>query len=179
MTRTRTALATLTLLSALALAAPALAEPIRTPGRFGLGLGSGTISNGLSAKYFVDKSNALQFNLGDFGGGGFDRRWRHFGGFGFGFDYLYEMPTLARAGNAFELAWNLGLGVGVGLDDRDDGHGHGADHFALAAAFVLGLEFNFIPVPIDIVLEFRPGLLLVPRVDFDAVDFTAQIRFYF
>ena len=177
-TFTRT-FAALALLGALSLGTPSHAEPIRTTGRFGLGLGSGTIANGLSAKYFMNQSNALQFNLGEFGGGGVDRRWKHFAGFGFGVDYLYEMPTLVRAGNAFELAWNIGAGVGVGIDDQDDGHGHGADHFALAAAFVLGLEFNFIPVPIDLVLEFRPGLLIVPRVDFDAVDFTAQLRFYF
>ena len=53
------------------LASTAAAEPIRTPGRFGLGIGTGTLANGLSAKYFMNKKNALQFNLGEFGG----RRW--------------------------------------------------------------------------------------------------------
>lgn len=168
-------------LALVALTGTASAEPIRTPGRFGLGIGMGTIANGLSAKYFVDKKNALQFNLGEFGGRGFDDRWGHWGGFGFSADYLFEMPTIAKAGNAFELAWNIGAGLGVGFDDDDYHHKdkHYHDYFALGASFVLGLELNFIPVPIDIVLEFRPGLLLVPYVDLDPVDFTAHLRVYF
>lgn len=159
----------------------ALAEPIRTPGRFGLGIGMGTLANGLSAKYFIDKENALQFNLGEFGGRGFDRRWGHWGGIGFSADYLFEMPAIARAGNAFELAWNIGAGLGIGFDndDYEHKHKHYHDYTAFAASFVLGLEFNFIPAPIDIVIEFRPGLLLVPYVDFDPIDFTAHIRVFF
>ena len=162
-------------------AGAANAEPIRTPGRFGLGIGAGTIANGLSAKYFIDKQNALQFNLGSFGGHGFDNRWHRFGGFGFSMDYLFEMPTIAVAGRAFELNWNLGAGLGIGFDDDDHDHkdDHYDDYFALAASFVLGLEFDFIPIPLDIVLEFRPGILLVPYTDFDPVDFTAHIRVYF
>lgn len=174
-TRTARALACLLFASLALSAAPAEAKPVRTPGRFGLGIGSGTMANGLSAKYFAAKEHALQFNLGVFGGGGIDNRWRRFGGLGLSADYLFEMPTLVKAGQAFELAWNVGAGIGIGLDDDD----RGDDFFALAASFVLGLEFNFIPVPIDIVLEYRPGLLLTPDVDFDAVDFTGHIRFYF
>ena len=162
-------------------ASTASAEPIRTPGRFGLGLGAGTIANGLSAKYFVDRQNALQFNLGAFGGRGADHRWHRFGGFGFSADYLFEMPAIAKAGQAFELAWNIGAGLGVGFDDDEYDHkdDHYHDYFALAASFVLGLEFDLIPIPLDIVLEFRPGLLLVPYIDLDLVDFTAHIRVYF
>ncbi|MCC6623261.1 MAG: hypothetical protein IT385_18525 [Deltaproteobacteria bacterium] len=155
------------------------AEPIRTPGRFGLGIGSGTLSNGLSAKYFMSKQDALQFHLGEFGGGGFEHRWRRFDdGIGLGVDYLFEMPDIARAGRAFDLAWNVGGGIGLGFDDDDRDDRDDWD-FGLAVAFVLGLEFNFIPIPIDIVIEWRPGVLLVPDVDFDAIDFTAHLRVYF
>jgi len=49
----------------------------------------------------------------------------------------------------------------------------------VAASGVVGLEFRIIPVPIDVVLEFRPGFLIVPDFDFDPVDFTAHIRYYF
>jgi hypothetical protein len=159
----------------------AQAEPIRTPGRFGLGIGMGTLANGLSAKYFIDRKNALQFNLGEFGGRGYKHRYRKFGGIGFSVDYLFEMPTIATAGRAFELNWNLGAGLGIGFDDDDYVHKDDRynDYFAMAAAFVLGLEFDFIPIPLDIVLEFRPSLLLVPYVDLDPVDFTAHIRVYF
>lgn len=159
------------------MASTASAKPIRTPGRFGLGLGSATLSNGLSAKYFMSKQDALQFNLGEFGGHGFEHRWRRFDdGLGLGVDYLFEMPDIVRAGRAFDLAWNVGGGLGLGFDDDDNNND---DDVAFALAFVLGLEFNFIPIPIDIVIEWRPGLLLIPDVDFEAIDFTAHIRFYF
>ncbi len=163
------------------LASTAAAEPIRTPGRFGLGIGTGTLANGLSAKYFMNKKNALQFNLGEFGGRGYNRRWGRWGGFGFSADYLFEMPAIARAGDAFELGWNIGAGLGVGFDNDDYDHKdkHYHDYTAFAASFVLGLEFNFIPIPLDIVIEYRPGLLLAPYVDFYPIDFTAHIRVYF
>jgi len=162
-------------------AGSASAEPMRTPGRFGIGIGSGTLANGLSAKYFLNSNNALQFNLGTFGGRGIEHRWSRYGGFGFSADYLFEMPAIAKAGRTFELAWNLGAGLGVGFDNHDYEHKNHRyhDYTAFAAAFVLGLEFNFIAVPLDIVLEFRPTLLLVPYVAIDPVDFTAHIRFYF
>jgi len=162
---------------ALTLTGTAAAEPVRSPGRFGLGIGSATLSNGLSAKYFLSKQHALQFNLGEFGGGGFDNRWSRFDGIGLGVDYLFEMPDIVRAGQAFDLAWNIGVGAGLGFDDDDGKDDHW--HTGFAVAFIVGLELNFIPAPFDIVIEWRPGLLLVPDVDFDPVDFTAHIRFYF
>jgi hypothetical protein len=166
-------------------ASPAAAEQIRTPGRFGLGIGSTTLSNGLSAKYFMSRADALQFGLGELGCCGIRHRWHGFDdGVALGIDYLREMPDITRAGDAFYLAWNFGGGLGIGFwdhdhfddidDDFDDDGG-----VAVAATFVLGLEFDFIPIPLDIVLEWRPGFLLVPDFDFDAVDFTAHIRVYF
>ena len=177
MPRLLSALAIVTAFGAVVSSGPSThAEPIRSPGRFGLGLGSGTLTNGLSAKYFMSREDALQFNLGEFGGHGFRHRWHRFDGVGVGIDYLREMPDIVRAGRAFDLAWNFGGGLGLGFDDHDD-----TDHddVAFALAFVLGLEFNFIPIPLDIVLEWRPSLLFIPDVDFDAVDFTAHIRVYF
>ncbi|TNF24292.1 MAG: hypothetical protein EP329_25200 [Deltaproteobacteria bacterium] len=170
----RVALA-LTLTTALATIAPtaqAAPDKIRSTGKIGLGLGSGTLANGLSAKWYMGTDHALQFNLGSFGGGGIDHRWHRVAGFAAGVDYLLELPDIVTAGNAFVLGWNAGVGGALGVAD-----GH-AD-LAVAVAGIVGLEFRIIPVPIDIVLEFRPGLLIIPDVDFDAVDFTAHIRFYF
>lgn len=155
--------------------APAEARDIRTPGHFGLGIGSGTIANGLSAKYFMSKQHALQFHLGAYGGAGFNNRWKRIDGLGLGADYLFEMPAIARVGKAFELGWNLGAGVGLGFRDRDDKY----DGFAVAVAFVAGLEFNFIPAPFDLVLEWRPSVLVAPSIGIGVLDFTAQLRFYF
>lgn len=173
-----------TLLAVLAFvftAGTASAEPLRAPGNFGLGIGSGTLANGLSAKYFIDSGNALQFNLGVFGGRGIDNRWHRFGGVGFSADYLFEMPAIVKASDTFELAWNLGLGLGIGFDNDDYEHKDHRyhDYVAVGASFVLGLELNFLALPLDIVLEYRPGVFLTPYFDFHPVDFTGHIRFYF
>jgi hypothetical protein len=137
-----------------------------------VGLGAGTVANGVSAKFQMGRAGALQMNLGSFGGGGAKERFRRFRGLAVSADYLYAMPVIARVKNAFDLAWNLGFGVGVGSVDSSDGA-------VMAGAFVAGLEFLLVRVPIDIVIEYRPAVLLVPYVGFDAVDFTAQIRYYF
>lgn len=140
--------------------APAMAQG-HGPGTFGLGLGSGTMTRlGLSAKYFMGDT-ALQANLGCYGWG--------CDGIGLSADYLFEMPPLAE-GKVLNLAWNAGLGPGVGLH---------SDVFALAAAGVLGLEANFKVIPIDLVAEWRPTLLIVPDVHFEPVEFSGHVRFYF
>lgn len=91
------------------------------------------------------------------------------------------MPALAKAGHTFELAWNLGAGLGIGFDsDKYEHDKHSYDNYtAFAAAFVLGSEFNFIEMPLDIVIEYRPNFFLVPYVDIYPVGFTGHIRIYF
>ena len=161
------------LLASLALGMPAQAwaqQP--SGGAFGLGVGSGTVSTGLSMKYHAGGAVAYQGNLGFRGG------WRDCGerycrrGYdvlGISGDVLLEQGALVQA-NGFNLAWNVGGGVGLLVAD---------DYVDVAGAFVLGLEFNLEVVPIDLVLEYRPRLFLVDRVDLDLVHLTGQVRFYF
>lgn len=162
------------------LAAPAGAQArsrglgrIRSDRTLGIGLGTGTFANGLSIKHFTGNV-ALQVDVGAWGGSGWDR-WSRYGGVAGSFDVLTEMPALAR-GPVLRLGWNMGLGAGIGLDDV-------ADTLGVAGAFVLGLEFELQPVPIDFVVEWRPkvGFLADPHVHgigFDLVDVTAQLRVY-
>jgi len=169
--------ATLIIVSAMSLAltapaAHAAPDAVRVPGKIGVGIGSGTLANGLSAKWYLAYEHALQFNLGVYGGGGIHSRWAHAAGFAFSVDYLFELPDIATVGRAFVLGWNVGAGGGIGVSN---GHAQ----LAVAASFVLGLELRFIPAPLDLVIEYRPGLLIVPEANFDPVDFTAHLRFYF
>lgn len=149
------------LVTTLAWAAPAHADK---PGTFGIGLGAGTVSNGLSGKYYMG-SFALQANLGLFGAGA-DRFGNN--GFAFSVDGLLEQNALFKNG-VVSIDWNLGLGAGLGASDNA---------FVLAAAGVLGLEFNFIPVPIDFVVEYRPTLVIT-ELDLNVIDFTGHLRYYF
>ena len=143
----------------------------RRAGGFGLGLGSGTIANGLSMKYFMGGS-ALQGVVGVWGGGGVDQRFRHTGGLAVSADYLFEMPTLARS-PYFTLDWSFGLGAGFGVETFSNGSP------GLAGSGVAGLEFNFTRIPLDVVIEYRPTLGILPDVHLHLIDFTAHVRFYF
>ena len=60
------------------------------------------------------------------------------------------------------------LGFRVSFEATDDGRNG-----------VLGLEFNFIPVPIDLVIEYKPSLLLIDHIDFSAYSFCGHVRIYF
>ncbi len=140
-------------------------SPVRSGGNFGIGVGGGYWLNGLSMKYFMSDGAALQGVIGGYGYGfGHDE----YGGLGLSGDYLWEMPALTN-NEAFELGWNAGLGPSVGVGDN---------WFALGVHGTLGLEFNFNPVPIDLVLEYKPGLVIVPGVGADLWNFGGQIRIY-
>ncbi len=151
-------------------------KQVRSPGNVGVGLGAGTFASGLSLKYFPDSAIAFQGNIGAWRGYwlGSKRDYRDYGGRGslaLSADVLFEQPTFAGNGD-IDLAWNFGLGGGLGLSDYRDTIG-------FAAAGILGLEILINVIPIDLVLEFRPTVLIVPDVYFDFVDFTGHIRFYF
>jgi len=153
----------------------AAANKVRANGNFGIGLGGGTFATGVSMKYFLDAPLSVQGTIGWWRG----RYWcsgRHcgYGGgdsFALSADLLWEMPRFA-GNEAVEVAWMLGGGVGLGIDDFDN-------DFGLGAAFVIGIELNIQPVPIDIVLEYRPGIYFLPGVSFDPVNFTGHIRYFF
>lgn len=143
----------------LLLATPAQAD--YQPGEFGIGLGSGTMTRlGLSFKYFMG-DHAIQANLGC-------RGWSC-GGIGVSADYLFELPALVE-GRVMSLDWNAGVGPGLGLS---------SGQIDFAAAGVLGLEANFKPIPLDLVLEWRPTLLIVPDVHFEPVEFSGHVRYWF
>lgn len=143
---------------------PAMAQSSGRPGSFGIGIGSGTNVSGLSLKQNAG-STAIQGNIGCFGSG-FDSY--KCGGIGLSADFLYSMPPLFQH-EVFNIAWNAGFGAGVGLH---------SEKVALAAAFILGLEFNFNIIPVDLVLEWRPRLGIIPDLRFGLDNFTPQLRFY-
>lgn len=133
-------------------------------GNFGLGLGGGTGVTGLSGKYYLGESSAVQGMLGWWGLG------HDASAMGLGADYLLEMPAFAEA-DPLKLGWNAGAGGMLWVWD-----GGGA---AIAGSGVLGLEVLLQPIPLDIVLEYRPTVLIIPDVYIDLVNFTGHIRYYF
>ena len=149
-------------------------SPIRTAGNLGIGVGGGYWLDGLSLKYFMSDGMALQGVIGAWGYGHNDYYYGHdyygttYGEIGFTGDYLWEEPALADS-NGLELAWNIGLGPSLAA---------GSGYVALGVHGTLGLEFNFKPIPLDLVFEYKPGFLILPGVDADLFDFAAHIRIY-
>lgn len=136
----------------------------------GIGIGSGTIANGLSLKPMAGPG-ALQIVVGLWGGGGSKDRFGHPGGIAGSVDYLFEMPTLARS-DYFTVDWSFGLGGGLGVPNFDT-------RLAVAGAGIAGLEFNFTRIPLDVTIEYRPTLRIVPDPKLGLIDFTAHVRLWF
>ncbi|RDV37532.1 hypothetical protein DV096_13575 [Bradymonadaceae bacterium TMQ3] len=126
---------------------------------FGVGVGSATVASGISLKMPAGPT-AFQLTAGCWGG---------CDGVAAAVDFLIGMPQIASA-DVVTLAWNFGGGGAVGL---------GGGSLGVAAAFVAGLEFHFQPLPIELVLEWRPGLYVVPDVDVELVNFGGHARWYF
>lgn len=144
----------------------------REPDSFAIGLGSGTLANGLSLEYQFEEAHALQLNFGSWGGGGADERFDDVaGGVAGSIDYLHLMPSLYE-GRVMQIAWNLGAGVGLGVDDEPN-------ELGVAGALVAGLEFNFKPIPLGLTLEYRPTVPIIPDVGLDLIDFTGHLRVRF
>jgi hypothetical protein len=150
--------------AALPLTAHAGAEH-RSAGKFGLGLGGGTNTGGISAKMFLSDASAIQAVVGAYG------NWENGTGLGLNADYLYEMPAIADV-EAVEIAWNLGAGAGLGGNSKSNA-------LSVGVSGVAGLEFAFKPVPLDLVIEYRPTLHVVPKVELGLVNFTGHLRWFF
>ena len=148
---------------------------IKQGGNFGIGVGAGTFATGLSMKYFLSNATSVQGNIGWWRGGYFCNNSRRSCGFyrdalALSADFLLERGPLVGDGDV-TLDWEIGAGAGLGFDDDGD--------VGIGVAGVAGLQVNIHAIPIDIVLEYRPGFYLIPGFGLDLVNFTGHIRYYF
>ena len=133
----------------------------------GLGIGSGTIANGLSVKWMTGPG-AIQGVVGFWGGGGVKDRFSNVGGVAGSVDYLFEMPTLTST-PYFTIDWSFGLGAGIGVPTTNGKLG-------AAVSAIAGLEFNFTRVPLDFVVELRPSVAIIPDAGLPRVSYPAHLR---
>jgi len=130
---------------------------IRTSGRIGLGLGGGPSPSGISVKYFLGSSAAVQATAGGFG------RF----GLGVGADLLLELPFLVQT-DVVDIGWYLGAGAGLGLAEE-------AVYARVDGVVGAGLYLNILPI--DFVLELRPRLNVLPLGA--GISGGAHVRYYF
>ena len=174
-----TALLAATLLTSIA--GSAHATEVGYGRKFGLGFVIGD-PTGLTAKWWIGGTNALDFGLGFWGYGFNNRCWTDNNGntncdrFGysngtFNMDYLWQ-SNIVR-GQA-QLDWHIGAGgrfVWWG--------GCSGDCFAVAARAPIGLDLMFNnPGFMEIFFELAPAFYLVPGFGF-AIEGGLGVRFYF
>ena len=123
----------------------------------GLKLGTGAE---LSYQRDLSDANRLEFNLG-LHGLDFDNPYLGLSGF---YQWVWDLSGLAPG-----FKWYAGAGAGLGLQNSK---------FALAVLGNIGIEYNF-GIPLQIALDYTPGLQIVPDTGFDGDRFRFAIRYKF
>ena len=141
---------------------------------FGLGIMFGA-PFGLSGKYYLSESTALDFGVGAY------YRFRYDDAFQFHVDYLWHPVVLAKT-DAFWLPLYVGVGGRV-LDHGRDRDRDFDDDTHVGVRAPLGLSFDFENVPLDIFFEFALVVDFIQDRDdnHDIVDLNSSvgIRYYF
>lgn len=127
----------------------------------------------------VDK-NAIGLRLGGGGDWGAEISYQHklsqmnrleadLGLYGYGFDFSAQYQWVWNLGNVPGLNWYLGAGGELGVWHNS---------FALGIIGDIGLEYNF-PIPLQLSLDYRPGFMILPDVDFHGSMVGLGIRYKF
>ena len=131
----------------------------------GIGLRGGS-ANGLTIKHFVSGNAAIE--------GIISSRWE-----GVNLTGLYEIH--ARAFNEPGLNWYYGFGAHIGFWDGDHTHwGHeDRNYTVIGIDGILGLEYNFREIPINLSLDWKPALNIFDNNDFWGDQGALSIRYVF
>ncbi|MEJ7738662.1 MAG: hypothetical protein WKF97_14630 [Chitinophagaceae bacterium] len=145
------------ILTILVFVAATLAGPSVFAQDYKLGVGvrlsnaSPTISNSITAKYFFNPSNALEGLLS------FGSR--------FGIGGLYETH---KPLNFPGLQWYYGAGGYIGFQSRDT---------YLGPTGTIGLDYKFDNIPLNISVDWKPELDILPKISFIPDAFGLSARF--
>lgn len=118
-----------------------------------IGPTSPTIQNGISFKHFFNSSNAVEGILSLTNG--------------FGVCGLYEIHKPLPVEN---LQWLIGAGAYVGFSNNTNYFG---------GAGIIGLDYNFPTLPLNLTIDWKPELNLSPRIfpEGSGVGFSARYTF--
>jgi len=141
-------------------------------GLFGMDYGTGVgvrggLSNGLTVKHFIGETIAIE--------GIFASRWG-----GFNITGLYEIHK-ASAFDVEHLNWYYGLGAHVGFwSGKDVGWADDEDDYTVIGIDgIIGIEYNFQELPINIGLDWKPAFNLSGNTEFWGDGGALSIRFVF
>lgn len=134
----------------------------------GIGVRGGFF-NGLTIKHFISDRAALE--------GLFTTRWS-----GFGITGLYEIHN-----NAFDiprLHWYYGVGGHIGFFDGRHTHRYWGErdqrsYTVIGVDFILGLEYNFTELPINLSVDWKPAFNITGHNGFWYDDGALSLRYIF
>ena len=133
----------------------------------GIGLRAG-LTNGLTVKHFLNQKNAVEGILAS--------RWR-----GFEITGLYEIHN--QAFDVERLNWYYGFGGHIGFWNGNYTHNYwgeqGMTYTVVGIDGVLGLEYNFKAVPINLGLDWKPAFNIVGYSGFWGDGGALSIRYIF
>ncbi len=125
--------------------------------RFALGVrlsnSSPTLNNSVTGKYFVTETSAIE-GLISFGSR-------------FGLGALLELHRPLKAEG---LSWFWGGGLYVGFEDNKT---------FLGPTGILGLDYKFKGIPLNLSLDWKPELDIIPDIRFVPDAFALSVRFAF
>lgn len=150
---------------------PTGGTPFSANKTFGFGLIIGE-PIGLTAKYYLSESTALDFALGEYD------RFREDDDLGVHIDFLWH-PVVIGTADPFVIPLYIGLGGRI-VGDDDDGL-RDDDDIDLGIRAPLGVALDFNRVPIDVFFELAIVIDLIDDDDDDSVDLDAAfgVRYYF
>lgn len=142
------------------------AAPAQAGRTVGVGLGSSTLSSGVSVKWQAKGGGGMQLVAGPFGNGLYYNDYAN--SLGVNLDGLKNMGEIGNLG-PIGVSWSLGGGGGVGVGGT----------LAAAAAGVAGLNFELQPVPLEFSIEYRPTLIIIPEVGVNVLNASGHLRWWF
>lgn len=146
---------------------------------FGIG---GTIIDptGLSMKLRTNSPFSVQFYAG-FSGWGYNRHWGG-GGFQISADFLWAIDI--RPTRRTDFSFYFGVGPQIEFAGWHNGNDH--SNVFIGPRVPLGLDFEFKSRPLDVYVEFAPGILIGDHWDNDndvdvffEADFVGGARYWF
>ncbi|MFZ0282572.1 MAG: hypothetical protein WAL29_13050 [Bacteroidales bacterium] len=128
----------------------------------------GGLTNGLTVKHFLTQRTAIEGLLAS--------RWR-----GFEITGLYEIHN--QAFDVARLNWYYGFGGHIGFWNGDYTHKYwgdaGVTYTVVGIDGVLGIEYNFKEVPINLGLDWKPAFNITGYTGFWGDGGALSIRFIF
>ena len=130
----------------------------------GIGLRGG-LASGLTVKHFLGENSAVE--------GIFDSRWH-----GISLTGLYEIHN--QAFNTARLNWYYGAGGHIGFwDGKYNTSFNTGTNTIIGIDGILGLEYNFREIPINLSVDWKPAFNLVGNTNFWGDGGALSIRYIF